>query len=104
MPPKKSRSRRPIMRLLEVVGRRWALRVLWELRRGGPLSFRALASACGGLSPTTLNSRLSELQELGAVEHRAGEGYALTESGQALGEALLVLGQWADEHLGSKKS
>jgi DNA-binding HxlR family transcriptional regulator len=27
---------RPIMALLDLLGRRWALRILWELR-GGPL-------------------------------------------------------------------
>ncbi|HTO53257.1 MAG TPA: transcriptional regulator, partial [Myxococcota bacterium] len=34
-----SRSGRPIMAALDLLGRRWALRVLWELRNG-PHSFR----------------------------------------------------------------
>jgi len=92
-----SRSGRPIMALLDVIGRRWALRVLWELR-DAPLTFRALSEACGGLSPTTLNARLSELQALGVVEHREGEGYAITAAGEGLGEILLSLQDWARRH------
>ena len=40
-----SRTGRPVMVLLDLLGRRGALRVLWELR-GDPLTFRALQKAC----------------------------------------------------------
>ena len=92
-------SRRPIMALLELLGRKWALRVLWELR-DGPLSFRALQSACGGLSPTVLNRRLAELRRAGVVELEKGRGYALTSEGRALGEALLSMNDWANRWAG----
>ena len=39
-----SRTGRPIMAALDLLGRRWALRILWELRAGA-LSFRALPEA-----------------------------------------------------------
>ena len=55
-PVRGSPSGRPIMALLDLLGRRWALRMLWELREGG-LSFRALQERCDGVSPSVLNTR-----------------------------------------------
>src|SRR6266566_657455 len=46
-----SRSGRPIMALLDLLGRRWTLRILWELR-AQPLTSRALRTACDEASPT----------------------------------------------------
>lgn len=91
-------GRRPIMALLELLGRKWALRILWELRDGA-LNSRALRSAAGNLSPTVLQARINELREGGIVELRA-EGYALTPLGRELLEAFIPLyrfaGRWAD--------
>ncbi|MCB9594785.1 MAG: helix-turn-helix transcriptional regulator [Sandaracinaceae bacterium] len=86
-------SRQPVMRLLDLLGRRWTLRVLWELR-DGPLTFRALREACGGVSPSVLNARVAELREAGVLED-AAEGYALSARGRELGELLLPLDAWA---------
>ena len=74
-----STTGRPIMAALDLLGRRWVLRVLWELR-AGPLTFRALQAACGDLSPTTLNARLKDLRTAGVVA-ADDEGYALTSAG-----------------------
>jgi len=49
-PVRGSATGRPIMALLDLLGRRWALRVLWELRSGPVPSFRELQSRCGGVS------------------------------------------------------
>jgi DNA-binding HxlR family transcriptional regulator len=92
-----SRSGRPIMLVLDLLGRRWALRILWELR-GEPLTFRALRRACDDLSPTVLNTRLGELRELSVVES-TDRGYALTRSGRALVRALGPLHRWAESAL-----
>ncbi len=92
-PVRGSRTGRPIMALLDALGRRWSLRLLWELRQG-PLSFRALRERCDDLSPSVLNARLAELRELALIE--AGEdGYALTAQARALAELLLPLDDWA---------
>lgn len=93
-PVRGSRTGRPIMVLLDVLGRRWALRVLWELR-GEAASFRALRDRCDEMSPTVLNARLAELRELGLVEGTT-RGYALTQDGRALGGLLLPLDAWAE--------
>ena len=90
-----STSGRPVMVLLDAIGRRWALRVLWELRTGEELTFRALRAACADVSPSVLNERLAELRGLGLVD--AGEaGYRLTEDGVSFSKLLLPLDVWAD--------
>lgn len=88
-----SRSGRPIMILLDALGRRWTLRILWELRRAS-LSFRELRSACDDISPSVLNQRLAELRELRLVDHD-DQGYRLTSDGMQLGDLLLPLDAWA---------
>jgi DNA-binding HxlR family transcriptional regulator len=88
-----SRTGRPIMAALDRLGRRWALRVLWELR-AGPLPFRALREACDGVSPAVLNTRLAELREAGLLAS-TGDGYATTEAGEELCTALAPLSEWA---------
>ena len=81
--------------LLELLGRRWSLRILWELHQNGACSFRVLQKHCGGISPTVLNSRLSELREAGVIELREGEGYAITEEGHELCGIVAQLDSWA---------
>ena len=89
-----SKTGRPIMAALDLLGRRWALRVLWELREGAQ-SFRALRTRCDEVSPTVLNQRLAELRDSGIVAHETGAGYALTALGESLLEALAPLHGWA---------
>ena len=90
-----SRTGRPIMALLDLLGRRWALRILWELREGS-LTSRALRTACDEASPTVVQARLSELREAGLVELLPGDGYRLTELGQELNETFLPLLRFAE--------
>lgn len=80
------------MALLDLLGRRSALRVLWELR-GDPLTFRALQEACA-TNPSLLNTRLKELRAADLVDHE-GEGYSLTARGRELSALLLPLSAWA---------
>lgn len=82
------------MALLDLLGRRWSLRILWELRNGQPLTFRELQSRCDSMSPSVLNGRLAELREAGIVESSRG-GYTLTEDGTSLLKALTPLNDWA---------
>jgi DNA-binding HxlR family transcriptional regulator len=84
------------MAALDLLGRRWALRVLWELR-GGPLGARELLRRCDGMSSSILYQRLRELGETGLVERLDGGTYQLTEVGGTLGAALAPLDRWADD-------
>jgi DNA-binding HxlR family transcriptional regulator len=82
------------MALLDLLGRRWALRVLWELREG-PVPFRALQQRCDGMSSSVLNQRLAELRAADVVE-LSGAGYGLTAEGARLLEGLEPLQAWAE--------
>ena len=79
---------------LSVVGRRWSLRVVWELRVG-PLNFRALRTACGDLSPSVLQRRLHELRDLGVIEKIPQLGYRLSSNGERLFQVLGQLDKWS---------
>jgi DNA-binding HxlR family transcriptional regulator len=92
-PVRGSKTGRPIMAALDLLGRRSCLRILWELRAGTALTFRALQDAAQ-TNPSLLNTRLKELREAGLVEH-LGEGYQLTASGSELLAALQPLSDWA---------
>jgi DNA-binding HxlR family transcriptional regulator len=90
-----SRSGRPIMALLDLLGRRWTLRIVWELRHS-PLTSRALRAACDDASPTIVQARLSELREAGLIELEPGNGYRLTALGRELEQTFLPLSRFAE--------
>lgn len=81
------------MAALDLLGRKGALRILWELRSGEPMTFRALQDAAA-TNPALLNTRLAELREAALVVHE-GQGYQLAPHGQALLQALSPLADWA---------
>lgn len=81
------------MALLDLLGRRWTLRLLWELR-DGPLTFRMLRDRADSVSPSVLNTRLRELRDAGLVE-MTDDGYAPTRSAIELGELLHPLDDWS---------
>jgi DNA-binding HxlR family transcriptional regulator len=82
------------MALLDLLGRRWALRIGWELREGATLTFRELQARCDGASSSVINDRLRELRDAAIIERRS-EGYCLTPRGKELLEMLLPLDRWA---------
>lgn len=90
-----SRTGRPIMVLLDLLGRRWALRILWELREQ-TLTSRSLRAACDEASPTVLQARLSELRAAGFIELVPSSGYRLTAMGRELQDNLLPLHRFAE--------
>lgn len=79
---------------LDLLGRRTALRMLWELR-SGPLTFRALQAACDSNS-RLVQTRLAEFKAAGLVEHGDG-GFRLTEQGEKLRKAIQPLSAWAEQ-------
>lgn len=85
---------RPLMAALDLLGRRWALRVLWELR-SEPLGARALRERCDQMSSSVLYARLTELVEAGLVEQDGSGRYLLTGRGRALSRAIEPLDAWA---------
>jgi DNA-binding HxlR family transcriptional regulator len=83
------------MAALDLLGRRWTLRVIWELRQG-PAGFRELRRRADAMSSSVLADRLRELTEVGIVTTDAEGEYRLTELGDALRHSLEPLGDWAE--------
>lgn len=83
------------MALFDLLGRNWAMGVIWHLSKG-PSTFRQLQAYCETVSPTTLNLRLKELTDSHFVE-RTVNGYTLTEQGQKLFNMLEPMGKFARE-------
>ena len=96
-----SSSGRPIMALLDLLGRRWTLRIVWELREQ-TLTSRALREACDDASPTVLQARLAELRQAGFVELVPANGYRLTEMGKELLGTFLPLHKFAERWRGGR--
>lgn len=90
-----STSGRPIMALLDLLGRRWTLRIVWELREE-PRRFRELQDLIGA-SPTIVNTRLAELREAKLVELDEAAGYRLTALGNELLRLFLPLHVWSEK-------
>lgn len=90
-----SRTGRPIMALFDLLGRRWTLRIVWELREK-PRRFRELQDSIGA-SPTVINTRLAELREARLVELDPDSGYRLTALGEELLRLMLPLHVWSEK-------
>ncbi len=93
-PVRGSTTGRPVMAAFDLLGRRWSLRLLWELR-DGPVGARGLLERCDGLSSSVLYDRLRELIAAQLVAQDDDGAYALTELGADLGSALAPLDEWA---------
>lgn len=85
----------PIMALFDLLGRTWALGVLWQLQ-DGTYTFREIQHKCESISPSILNSRLKDLREAGIAE-RTLAGYQLTERGNKLVKLISPFGDWSRE-------
>jgi DNA-binding HxlR family transcriptional regulator len=84
------------MAALDLLGRRWSLRILWELR-GDPAGFRTIQARCDGMSSSVLRQRLLELAENEIVTQAEDGRYELTRLGRELGDAIRPLNQWAEQ-------
>ncbi|MEO1493968.1 MAG: helix-turn-helix domain-containing protein [Pseudomonadota bacterium] len=93
-PVRGSASGVPIMALFDLLGRRWAMGVLWTLSETQPATFRDLQAACEPISPGVLNKRLAELREAQLITRGEG-GYVTTEHGKELYDQLVPLGAWS---------
>jgi DNA-binding HxlR family transcriptional regulator len=94
-PNRESTTTRALGELFDLIGRRWTLRILWELR-DRTLSFNDLRRAVGGMSQSVLVTRLTELFGAGLVADVPG-GYQLTRDGASLVQALHPISEWSDD-------
>ncbi|MGX9295138.1 winged helix-turn-helix transcriptional regulator [Tsukamurella paurometabola] len=93
-PVRGSDTGRPMMAALDLFGRRWALRIVWELRFGKS-RFSDLRNDIEGISSSTLSQRLSELTAAHIVTQTSDGAYRLSYQGKALLLALGPLELWA---------
>jgi DNA-binding HxlR family transcriptional regulator len=85
------------MALFDLIGRRWTLRIIWELKQAGrPLTFRGLRAACGDVSSSVLTRRLHELTDARIIA-LTGRGYALSVTGKSLVTSLEPVLAWSRE-------
>jgi len=92
-PVRGSKTGVSIMALFDLLGRTWAMGVVWQLQNG-PYTFRELQEKCESISPTILNSRIKELRKADIAE-RTIHGYQLTEHGHQLIELIRPFGEWS---------
>jgi DNA-binding HxlR family transcriptional regulator len=92
-PVRGSTSGAPVMAIFDLLGRRWAMGIVWQLA-DGPLSFSALQSRCDSISPTILSTRIKDLTEAKIIE-RTLDGYRLTKIGGDLFAILEPFQKWA---------
>jgi len=94
----------PVARALDVLGERWSLLILRDLRRKGPLRFQQLADGLTGVAPNTLSARLKALEAHGVIatrlyaQHPPRYQYFLTNKGQSLAPVLKALHAWGERH------
>jgi DNA-binding HxlR family transcriptional regulator len=82
--------------LLDLLGRRWALRILWELRVQ-PASFQALQRRCDSMSTSVLSQRLADLRDARLVDQDQDGGYMLTVHGDHVVSRLDGIDEWTQD-------
>lgn len=82
----------PIAHSLDLIGERWAMLVIRELRLGGR-GYAEIAAALPGISPSVLSQRLRDLEAVGVLLRR-GRQYRLTMWGAELEPVFRALAQW----------
>ncbi|MGW5686897.1 winged helix-turn-helix transcriptional regulator [Nonomuraea sp. NPDC003754] len=89
----------PIAHALDMIGERWALLVVRELRLG-PRRYADLQAALPGIGPSVLAQRLRDLEAVGVLRRRtlpppaASRTYELTEWGAELEPVFAALRTW----------
>ena len=98
-----------LARALDVVGSRWTLLIVRELRPG-PRRFTDLLEGLPGISRKLLTERLRELERDGVITRTelpppaARTVYELTDDGLDLATAVMPLVTWGAKRMGARRS
>ena len=90
-----------VARAVDLLGRRWALAIVWAAAEAGAVRFNEFKQALEGIPPRTLAARLAELEEAGVLERRVLDTrpprveYTLTDAGRRLGAMIDAMRAWA---------
>jgi len=88
-------------RAADLLGRRWALAIVWAAAEAGAVRFNEFKQTLEGIPPRTLAARLVELEEAGVLERHVLETrppraeYRLTEAGRRLRYVVEALSAFA---------
>ncbi|WSV45518.1 helix-turn-helix transcriptional regulator [Streptomyces decoyicus] len=94
---------RPILRILPLIGDKWSILVIGQLRER-TLRFGELHRAVRGISPRMLTLTLRQLERDGLLTRTVHPSvpprvdYALTPLGSTLLDSMVALGEWATTH------
>jgi DNA-binding HxlR family transcriptional regulator len=94
MPSDPEAQRDALQALIDLLGRRHALTLIWELR-GPAQPFRTLAARLG-VADDRVSQRLRELRESGLIEVDEGGDYRLTSTGRRLLDQLEHVAEFAE--------
>jgi DNA-binding HxlR family transcriptional regulator len=95
----------PQREVMERISDKWVTLVLGALA-DGPLRYSDLSRAIAGVSQKMLTQTLRTLERDGLVSRTLTLGvpartdYALTQLGQSLMPAVIVINTWAEQHIG----
>jgi len=96
-----------LIRVIELLGRKWHPVILRCLMTEGALRFNALKDEIAGVSSKVLSDSLDDLEEKEFVERTVIEDrpirveYELTERGRTVRPVLVAMQRWGDQHLGA---
>jgi len=88
----------------DTLGRKWHLRIVYQLLENGPMGFSALKSEVVGVSSKMLSESLTRLEDDGLVDREIVSDqpvrveYSLTERGRALEPVVSAVVEWGSEY------
>ncbi|MEF8851871.1 MAG: helix-turn-helix domain-containing protein [Haloarculaceae archaeon] len=88
----------------DTLGRKWHLRIVYQLLDKGPMGFSALKSEVAGVSSKMLSESLTRLEDDGLVDREIVSDqpvrveYSLTERGRALQPVVSAVVDWGAEY------
>ena len=98
------RSVCPVAGTLDIVGDKWSLLIVRDMR-AGKRTYGEFAASPEGIPTNILADRLRRLEEAGIIareayqEHPTRYAYVLTEKGGDLGEVLRAFVRWGKKHI-----
>ncbi|MGH3010130.1 MAG: winged helix-turn-helix transcriptional regulator [Gaiellaceae bacterium] len=90
-----------VARAVDLLGRRWALAIVWASAEAGAVRFNEFKQTLEGIPPRTLAARLADLEEAGVLERHVFDTrpprveYQLTEAGRRLRYVVEALTAYA---------
>ncbi len=107
MPSNEMHAGRPEQHVLQFIGGKWQMSILWHLRMG-KLRFNAIKEALPGLSEKVLTANLKFFEEKGIIQKQIfatmppKTEYSLTSEGLTLMPVIEKILLWGHTHLQEK--